>query len=87
MSARVQPVTVRIALYDGDQQISNAEVVSFDSISKNMEQWKKEVWLTLANKSFNPQKTYTLIVRDIDDELDRIPPHPVNISLAFENDF
>ena len=52
-----------------------------------MEQWKKEVWLTLANKSFNPQKTYTLIVRDIDDELDRIPPHPVNISLAFENDF
>ena len=51
VSARVQPVTVRIALYDGDQQISNAEVVSFDSISKNMEQWKKEVWLTLANKS------------------------------------
>lgn len=87
VSARVQPVTVRIALYDGDQQISNAEVVSFDSTTKDMELWKKEVWLTLANQSFNPQKIYTLIVRDIEDELDRIPPHPVNISLAFENDF
>ncbi len=87
VSARVQPVTVRIALYDGEHQISNAEVVSFDSTSKDMDLWKKEVWLTLANQTFNPQKTYTLIVRDIEDGLDRIPPHPVNISLAFENDF
>jgi uncharacterized protein (TIGR02687 family) len=87
VSARVQPVTVRVALYDGEQQISNAEVVSFDSTSKDMELWKKEIWLTLAGQSFNPQKSYTLIVRDVEDSLDRIPPHPVNISLAFENDF
>ncbi len=87
VSARVHPVTVRVALYDGEQQISNAEVVSFDSTAKDMDLWKKEVWLTLSNQSFNPQKTYTLIVRDIEDSLDRIPPHPVNISLAFENDF
>ena len=87
VSARVQPVTVRIALYDGEHQISNAEVISFDSTSKDMDLWKKEVWLTLANQTFNPQKTYTLIVRDIEDGLDRIPPHPINISLAFENDF
>jgi uncharacterized protein (TIGR02687 family) len=86
-SVRVQPVTARIALYDGDQQISNAEVVAFDSIAKDMNLWRKEIWLTLANQTFDPHKTYHLIVRDTEDQLDLFPPHPVTISLAFENDF
>ncbi|WP_159983048.1 MULTISPECIES: BREX-1 system phosphatase PglZ type A [unclassified Novosphingobium] len=86
-SDRVQPVTARIALYDGDQQISNAEVIAFDSTAKDMNLWKKEVWLTLANQSFDPHKKYQLIVRDTEDQLDLFPPHPVTISLAFENDF
>ena len=86
-SDRVQPVTARIALYDGEQQISNAEVISFDSAAKDMNHWKKEVWLTLANQSFDPHKKYQLIVRDTEDQLDLFPPHPVTISLAFENDF
>lgn len=86
-SVRVQPVTARVALYDGEQQISNAEVVAFDSAATDMNLWKKDVWLTLANQSFDPHKTFRLIVRDVDDQLDLIPPHPVTISLAFENDF
>ena len=86
-SARVQPVTARVALYDGDQQISNAEVVAFDSSSNDLNLWKKDVRLTLANQTFDPHKTYHLIVRDVEDQLDLIPPHPVSISLAFENDF
>ena len=87
VSSRVQSVTARIALFDGDQQISSAEVVTFDSTAADMNLWKKEVWLTLANHSFNPSKTYHLIVRNTDDQLDIFPPHPVTISLAFENDF
>lgn len=87
VSARVQAVKARIALFDGDQQISNAEVVTFDSTATDMNLWKKEVWLTLANQSFNPNKTYHLIVRNTEDELDVFPPHSLTISLAFENDF
>jgi uncharacterized protein (TIGR02687 family) len=87
VSARVQPVTARVALFDGEQQISNAEVIAFDSMAKDMNLWKKDIWLTLANQSFAPQKTYHLIVRDTEDQLDLFPPHPVTISLAFENDF
>lgn len=87
VSARIRPVTVRIALFDGDQQISNAEVVIFDSTAPDMNLWKKDVWLTLANHSFDPRKTYHLIVRNTEDQLDIFPPHPVTISLAFENDF
>ncbi|WP_292686927.1 protease Lon-related BREX system protein BrxL [Novosphingobium sp.] len=77
-SDRVQPVTARIALYDGDQQISNAEVIAFDSTAKDMNLWKKEVWLTLANQSFDPHKKYQLIVRDTEDQLDlfRLIPSP-----------
>lgn len=87
VSTRVQPVTARIALYDGDQQISNAEVVVFDSTAADMNLWKKDVWLSLANHSFDPRKTYHLIVRNTEDQLDIFPPHPVTISLAFDNDF
>jgi hypothetical protein len=87
VSARVQPVTAKIALYDGDQQISNAEVVAFDSTAADMNLWKKDVWLSLANHSFDPRKTYHLIVRSIEDQLDIFPPHSVTISLAFDNDF
>jgi uncharacterized protein (TIGR02687 family) len=87
VSARVQAVTAKIALFDCDQQISNAEVVTFDSMATDMNLWKKEVWLTLANQSFNPNKTYHLIVRNTEDELDVFPPHSLTISLAFENDF
>lgn len=87
VSTRVQPLTARIALYDGAQQISNAEIVTFDSTAADMNLWKKEVWLTLANQSFNPSKPYHLIVRNTEDQLDIFPPHSVTISLAFDNDF
>jgi uncharacterized protein (TIGR02687 family) len=87
VSARIQPVTARLALYDGDEQISNAVVTTFDSDLPDMNQWRKEVWLTLANLTFDPQRQYRLIVRDTEDQLDLVPPVPITISLAFDNDF
>lgn len=87
VSPRVRKVTVRLALYDGEVQISNAQMVSFDSEEADMNAWRREVWLTLANLTFDPQKQYQLIVRDADDHLDLIPPVPIIISLAFDNDF
>jgi hypothetical protein len=83
----VRKVTARLALYDGAEQISNAQVVSFDSEETDMNAWRREVWLTLANLTFDPQRQYQLIVRDADDQLDLIPPVPIIISLAFDNDF
>lgn len=87
VSARVQPVTARLAIYDGEQQISNTAVVTFDSAIPDMNVWRKEVWLTLANLAFDAQKQYRLIIRDNDDQLDLIAPFPITISLAFDNDF
>lgn len=86
MTARRHAVSVKIALFDGDQQISNGEVVVFESADADMNTWKKDVWLTLANQTFDPKKTYHLIVRDTEDQLEAIRA-PVTISLAFENDF
>jgi uncharacterized protein (TIGR02687 family) len=87
VSARVQPVTARLAIYDGEQQISNTAVVTFDSSVGDMNLWRKEVWVTLANLPFDAQKQYRLIIRDNDDQLDLIAPFPITISLAFDNDF
>lgn len=87
VSPRIQQVTARLALYDGEQQISNTAVVTFDSEISDMNLWRKEVWLTLANLTFDSRKQYRLIIRDIDDQLDLIAPFPITISLAFDNDF
>ena len=86
VTARRHAVSVKIALFDGDRQISNGEVVAFESADADMNTWKKDVWLTLANQTFDPKKTYHLIVRDTEDQLEAIRA-PVTISLAIENDF
>ena len=39
-------------------------------VAKDMNLWKKDIWLTLANHTFDPHKTYHLIVRDTEDQLD-----------------
>jgi hypothetical protein len=80
-------VTARLAIYDSEQQISNTAVVTFDSAIPDLNVWRKEVWITLANLTFDAQKQYRLIIRDNEDQLDLIAPFPITISLAFDNDF
>ncbi|TBD89439.1 MULTISPECIES: BREX-1 system phosphatase PglZ type A [Rhizobium] len=86
ITARRQAVTVRIALFDEDVQISNAEILTFDSSAADMNAWKRDVWLTLVSQTFDSRKHYKLIVRDTEDQLELVSAN-VTISLAFDNDF
>lgn len=87
VSDRKKAATVKVGIYDDGQAISSIETVSLDSTTTQMnEDWKKDVWLTLGNRSFDKSAKYSLIVRDAatDSEVVR---QDVSIDLAFTSDF
>jgi uncharacterized protein (TIGR02687 family) len=87
VSDRKKAATVRVGIYADEQPISSVETVSLDSSTQQMnEDWKKDVWLTLGNRSFDKSAKYSLIVRDAatDSEVVR---QDVSIDLAFTSDF
>lgn len=87
ISDRKKPATVKIGIYDDGQAISSVETVSLDSATPQMnEDWKKDVWLTLANAPFDKSKKYSLIVRDAGSDSE-VVRQDVSIDLAFSSDF
>ena len=43
VSERVKPITLKVAVYEGDEPVTNVETVTFDSASGNMDERKKWV--------------------------------------------
>src|SRR5690606_244855 len=86
VSERVKPVTVKAAIYDSDAPITNVETISFDSSSSDMNEWRKEIWLTLASRSFDKKNQYQLILRNAETGVEEARMD-VTIDLAFDNDF
>jgi hypothetical protein len=83
---RVKPVTLKVAIFEGDDPVTNVETVSFDSPSPDMNQWKKTVSLTLEGRRFDSKKVFQLILRDAETGVEEAR-HDVVIDLAFTNDF
>ncbi|MGN7611897.1 BREX-1 system phosphatase PglZ type A [Magnetococcales bacterium HHB-1] len=86
VSERVKPLSVRIAIYEEQNPVTNVAIVTFDSQSQDMNQWRKEVRLTLAGRTFDKKKRYQLIARNADTSVD-VLRIDVTIDLAFFNDF
>lgn len=86
VSERIKPLQAKIAIYDGDEPVTNVETISFESESSDMNEWRQEVWLTLASATFDKRKTYHLIVRNAETGVEEARMD-VTIDLAFDNDF
>ncbi|MFO8085854.1 MAG: BREX-1 system phosphatase PglZ type A, partial [Desulfobacterales bacterium] len=85
VSDRIKPITLKVSLRDKNELISSEEKVTFDSSSSSMEERQKTVKLALKTGSYDNKKTYSLVLRNIDDtEYDRMP---IIIDIAFANDF
>ncbi len=82
----VVPVTVSVAIYDGDSKISSEEVATFDSATDSVAERVKQVRLSLSGTDFDRKKDYFLVLRDKDlnTEIER---YKVTIDLAFTDDF
>ena len=61
---RAKAMTLKIAVYDGDEPVTNIETAVFDSASSNLDERQKSVILTLRDGQYDKRKPYRLILRD-----------------------
>ena len=64
VSERVKAVTLKIAVYEGDQPVTTIETVTFDSTSSNLDERQKPVILTLGDRPYDKRTPYRLVLRD-----------------------
>jgi uncharacterized protein (TIGR02687 family) len=85
VSDRMKALTLKISLRDGNDLISNEETVTFDSASASLDERRKSVKLSLRTGTYDNKKEYFLVLRNMDEtEYERMP---INIDIAFANDF
>lgn len=86
ISDRVKPITMKIAIYENEEPVSNIESVKFESISDKIDERKKTVTLVLENRQFDKNRKYCLILRDAETGIEQ---ESINIIIdrAFTDDF
>ncbi|MCF8014963.1 MAG: BREX-1 system phosphatase PglZ type A, partial [Chromatiaceae bacterium] len=83
---RVKPVTLKVAIYDGEEPVTNVETLTFDSTSTDMNHWQKTLSLTLEGRAFDSKRVYQLILREAETGVEEAR-FDVTIDLLFANDF
>lgn len=86
VSARVLARTVVVSLRDGERLISDQQTLTFDSSSQLLDERKRSVFLTILSGNYESHKRYDLVMRDAVTKVE-VLRHPVQIDLAFGNDF
>ena len=86
VSERVKPVTLKVAVYEGEDPVTNIETVTFDSASGSMDERKKWVPLVLQERQYNKATPYRLVLRDAETGVEQQGVEVV-IDRAFTDDF
>jgi hypothetical protein len=86
VSDRVKAITLKVAIYDGDEAVTNIETVTFDSSSDNLNERKKWVALVLLDRQFDKRKPYRLVLREAETGIEQQSVE-VTIDRAFTDDF
>jgi len=86
VSERRKPLTLRAAVFEGDQPVTSVETVTFDSTSDSIEERKKSIRLELRTGTFDKTIPYRLVLRDVDTDAE-VRSVPVIIDRSFDDDF
>ena len=86
VSERVKPITLKVAVFEGDQPVTNIETVTFESTSGNMDERKRTIRLVLENRSYAKSTAYRLVLRDAETAVEQSSVDVV-IDRAFTDDF
>ena len=86
VSERVKPITLKVAVYEGEEPVTNIETVTFDSVSGNMDERKKWVNLVLQDRQYNKKTPYRLVLRDAETGIEQQSVEVI-IDRAFTDDF
>jgi hypothetical protein len=86
VSDKVQAVQVSIALQDGEQLISDEQMICFDSTSDRMDDRRYSIYLTIKSGQYDSHRDYEMVIRDAQTKYE-ISRTPIRIAIAFSNDF
>jgi uncharacterized protein (TIGR02687 family) len=86
ISERVKPMTLKVAVYEGDEPVTNIETITFDSSSGNMDERKKWVPLVLRDRPYDKTTPYRLVLRDLETGIEQASVNVI-IDRAFADDF
>ena len=86
VSERVKPITLKIAIYEGEEPVTDSQTVTFDSASGNMDERKKWVNLVLKDRQYNKKTPYRLVLRDAETGIEQQSVEVI-IDRAFTDDF
>jgi hypothetical protein len=86
VSERVKPITLKVAVYEGDEPVTNIETVTFDSASGTMDERQKWVPLVLRKRPYDKKTLYRLVLRDAETGIEQSSVDVV-IDRAFADDF
>lgn len=86
VSERVKAATLKVAVYEGSDPVTNIETVNFDSVSDRLDDRQKSVILTLQDRAYDKKTRYHLILRDADTGIEQ-QSIAVTIDRAIIDDF
>lgn len=86
VSERVKSIKLKVAIYEGDNAVTNVETVTFDSTSDKMDERKKWVHLVLQDHQYHKNTAYRLVLLDADTGIEQ-QSVPVIIDRVFADDF
>ena len=86
ISERVKAITLKVAIYEGDEAVSDIQAVKFESSSGNLDERKKWVNLVLKERQYNKKIPYRLVLRDADTGIEQQSVEVI-IDRAFTDDF
>lgn len=86
VSDRVKRTKLKVAVYDGDDPVTNIETVTFDSASGSLDERQKDVILTLQDRPYDKRTPYRLVLRDSDTNIEQQSVNVI-IDRAIADDF
>ena len=72
---------------EGAKLISDEQALTLDSTSSSMNDWVRQVFLTVRSGHYDRMRDYFLVVREATPPYVEVLRAPVRIDLAFTNDF
>jgi hypothetical protein len=83
---RAKAITLKLAVYEGDEPVTSIETVTFDSPSSNLDDRQKSVILTLRDRPYDKHTPYRLLLRDAETGIEQ-DSIDVVIDRAISDDF
>ncbi|MBZ4194371.1 MAG: BREX-1 system phosphatase PglZ type A [Candidatus Contendobacter sp.] len=86
VSERVKPITLKMAVYEGEEPVTDLQTVKFESRSSHLDERKQWVSFVLKDRRYDKKTPYRLVLRDADTGIEQQSVEVI-INRAFTDDF